>query len=343
MAYSINPKSYFNTKLYTGNESAGHSITGVGFQPDFIWFKNRGTTDSHAVYDAVRGVTKEWNPDTGDGETTQSTGLTSFDSDGFTTGARTLLNSNNQPLVSWHWKMNGAGSSNSDGSITSTVSVNSTAKMSIVRYTGTGASATVGHGLGVKPDYIIVKCMDSGENGMVWSNSMGASQFLRLSTSASLGTDTGVWDNTAPTSTVFYVKDENVTNKSGAVHIAYCFSNVDGFCRAGEYQGNGNTDGSFIYTGFRPSFILTKLANTGSEDWKLHDDRRPGRNETNDFVQPSNNNAELDTSNQLDILSHGFKWRSANTATNSSSNTIIFLAFAREAFVGTNNTPSLAF
>ena len=119
-----------------------------------------------------------------------------------------------------------------------------------------------------------------------------------------------MWDNTVPTSTVFYVKDENVTNKSGAVQLhAYCFSNVDGFQRAGEYQGNGNTDGSFIYTGFKPSFILTKLANTGSEDWKLHDDRRPGRNETNDFVQPSNNNAELDTSNQLDILSHGFKWR----------------------------------
>ena len=343
MAYSINPKDYFNTVLYTGNESAGHSITGVGFQPDFIWFKNRGTTDSHAVYDAVRGVTKEINPDTGDGETTQSTGLTSFDSDGFTTGARTLLNSNNQPLASWHWKMNGAGSSNSDGSVTSTVSVNSTAKMSIVKWTGTGSAATIGHGLGVKPDYIIVKCLDSGENWMIWSNSMGANQYLRLSTSASIGTGTNEWNNTVPTTSVFYVGSENTTNKSGAGMVAYCFKNVDGFCRAGEYEGNGNTDGTFIYTGFRPSFILTKLANTGSEDWKLHDDRRPGRNETNDFVQPSNNNAELDTSNQLDILSHGFKWRSANTATNSSGNTIIFLAFAREAFVGTNNTPSLAF
>ena len=343
MAYSINPKDYFNTVLYTGNESAGHSITGVGFQPDFIWFKNRGTTDSHAVYDAVRGVTKEINPDTGDGETTQSTGLTSFDSDGFTTGARTLLNSNNQPLASWHWKMNGAGSSNSDGSVTSTVSVNSTAKMSIVKWTGTGSAATIGHGLGVKPDYIIVKCLDSGENWMIWSNSMGANQYLRLSTSASIGTGTNEWNNTVPTTSVFYVGSENTTNKSGVGMVAYCFSNVDGFCRAGEYEGNGNTDGTFIYTGFRPAFILTKLANTGSEDWKLHDDRRPGRNETNDFVQPSNNNAELDTSNQLDILSHGFKWRSNNTATNSNGNTIIFLAFAREAFVGTNNTPSLAF
>ena len=178
---------------------------------------------------------------------------------------------------------------------------------------------------------------------MVWSNAMGANQFLRLSTYASLGTDTAVWNNTAPTSSVFYVSNDNTTNKSGAGMVAYCFKNVDGFCRAGEYEGNGNTDGSFIYTGFRPAFILTKLANTGSEDWKLHDDRRPGRNETNDFVQPSNSAAELDTSNQLDILSHGFKWRSNNTATNSNGNTIIFLAFAREAFVGTNNTPSLAF
>ena len=178
---------------------------------------------------------------------------------------------------------------------------------------------------------------------MVWSNAMGANQYLRLSTYASLGTGTNEWNNTVPTTSVFYVGSENTTNKSGAGMVAYCFKNVDGFCRAGEYEGNGNTDGTFIYTGFSPAFILTKLANTGSEDWKLHDDRRPGRNETNDFVQPSNNNAELDTSNQLDILSHGFKWRSANTATNSSGNTIIFLAFAREAFVGTNNTPSLAF
>ena len=342
MAYSINPKDYFNTVLYTGNESAGHSITGVGFQPDFIWFKNRGTTDSHAVYDAVRGVTKEINPDTGDGETTQSTGLTSFDSDGFTTGARTLLNSNNQPLASWHWKMNGAGSSNSDGSVTSTVSVNSTAKMSIVKWTGTGSAATIGHGLGVKPDYIIVKCLDSGENWMIWSNSMGANQYLRLSTSASIGTGTNEWNNTVPTTSVFYVGSENTTNKSGVGMVAYCFSNVDGFCRAGEYGGNGNTDGSFIYTGFRPSFILTKLANTGSEDWKLHDIKRPGFNLTNDFLQPSNNGAELDTSNQMDILSNGFKWRSANTATNSSGNTIVYMAFAAEPLVSSNNIPATA-
>ena len=342
MAYSINPKDYFNTVLYTGNGST-NNITGVGFQPDWIWCKKRSGAQDHASVDAVRAVTKVLFPNLGNGETTQATSVTAFGTDGFTLGSSGDFNDNSATYVSWNWKMNGAGSSNSDGSVTTTVSVNATAKMSIVKWTGTGSAATIGHGLGVKPDYIIVKSLDSGENWVVWSNAMGANQFLRLSTYASLGTDTAVWNNTAPTSSVFYVSNDNTTNKSGAGMVAYCFKNVDGFCRAGDYEGNGNTDGTFIYTGFRPAFILTKLANTGSEDWKLHDDKRPGRNETNDFVQPSNNNAELDTSNQLDILSHGFKWRSNNTATNSNGNTIIFLAFAREAFVGTNNTPSLAF
>ena len=345
MAYTTINKStdYFNTVLYTGNGSAGNSITGVGFQPDFVWIKNRGNTESHAVFDAVRGVTKRIATNSSGGEETNANTVTAFGTDGFTVGTNAGVNGSGVSTVAWNWKMNGAGSSNSDGSVTTTVSVDSTAKMSIVKWTGTGSAATIGHGLGVTPDYIIVKCLDSGENWVVWSNAMAANQFVRLSTSASVGTDSYVWNNTLPTSSVFSVSSDNTTNKSGSGMVAYCFSNVKGFCKAGKYTGNGNADGTFIYTGFKPGFILTKLFNTGSEDWKLHDSKRPGSNLTNDFLQPSNNGAELDNSNQMDILSNGFKWRSNNTATNGNGNTIIYLAFAEEALVSSNNLPTTAF
>jgi len=345
MAYTTINKStdYFNTVLYTGNGSAGNSITGVGFQPDFVWIKNRGNTESHAVFDAVRGVTKRIATNSSGGEETNANTVTAFGTDGFTVGTNAGVNGSGVSTVAWNWKMNGAGSSNSDGSVTTTVSVDSTAKMSIVKWTGTGSAATIGHGLGVTPDYIIVKCLDSGENWVVWSNAMAANQFLRLSTSASVGTDSYVWNNTLPTSSVFSVSSDNTTNKSGSGMVAYCFSNVKGFCKAGKYTGNGNADGTFVYTGFKPAFVLYKNSTDSATNWQIHDSARSPSNLSVNRLNPNDSSVEVTTTgDSFDLLSNGFKARGTASNSNTSAKNYIYMAFAEAPLVGSNNIPATA-
>ena len=347
MAYTtFQPKDYFNTKLYTGDGNATNAITGVGFQPDWVWIKNRGTTARHVLFDAVRGSQKALFSHLTDAEqsTNQYGTLNSFDSDGFTvadgssSGERT--NNSSENYVSWNWKANGAGSANTDGTInTTSTSVNTTAGISICTWTGTGSAGTIGHGLGVKPSLVLAKKTGASQNWYVYHSSLGATKYLHLNTYTSEGTASSVWNNTEPTTSVISLGTDTTQSST---YVAYCFAEKKGFSKFGSYTGNGNANGAFIYTGFKPGFILTKLSSTGSEDWKLHDIKRPGFNLTNYFLQTSNNGAELDTSNQMDILSNGFKWRSANTATNSSGNTIVYMAFAAEPLVSSNNIPATA-
>ena len=351
MAYTTVNKStdYFNTKLYTGNGGT-QSITGVGFQPDLSWIKSRTTTDTHAWYDAVRGATKRIKSQSYDAETTQSTALTAFASDGFNIGAGGDVNSNSANYASWNWKAGGAGSSNSDGTITSTVSVNTTAGFSIVKYvgTGSGSNSTVGHGLGVKPGMIIVKNLDSQTNWVVWHKELASetNSYLRLDTNDAPGSTSNYWNSAAPTTSVFGVSPGGYNNnKDGQNTIAYCFAEKTGYSKFGQYNGNGNTNGPVIYTGFKPAFFIHKrIDNTGN--WGLFDNKRSpsgGGNTISYNLNPDLNGAEYQSTSSMnvDFLSNGIKIREDNGDLNASGGSYIYWAFG-QSLVGTNNTPNTA-
>ncbi len=342
MAYTTINKSgdYFNTKLYTGNGST-NAQTGVGFQPDFTWLKARSYSDSHALYDAVRGVLQRLQANSTTAEGTVANSLTSFDSDGFTLGSDGQANSNTDTYASWNWKANGAGSANTDGSISSTVSANTTSGFSIVSYTGTGSNATVGHGLGVAPSMIIAKQRTGTENWPVYHVGLSDSgKYLELNSTQTATTNTGVWNNTNPTSSVFSIGTNARTNNNTSTYIAYCFAEKKGYSKFGSYTGNGNADGAFIYTGFKPAFVIIK--NTGAtEFWSMFDNKRDPYNQMDKKLYPNGSNAESTTS-QLDFVSNGFKLRNSESEFNQSGNTMIYMCFAAAPLVGTNNVPANA-
>ena len=348
MAYiSFKPKDYFNTLTYTGNESAGHAITGVGFQPDFVWFKNRGATDSHSMYDVVRGATKQLESDTNGAETTESTGLASFDSDGFTVGTRTASNSNNMSICSWNWKTtNSQGSANSDGSVTTTyTSANTTAGISISKFTATGSTMTFGHGLGVAPSSVWVKRTDAVGNGawMIYQKDMTAGSYLRLDDNSAKATDNTRFGGVEPTSSVVTVSTELL---SGGEYVAYCFVEKSGFFNTGIYFGNGNNDGSYIYTGFKPAWVMVKQE-TGTQGWLLQDSVRnnPSLMIGNPIIAtlfPSSNAAESTSGFNVDFHSNGFKVKSTDHAHNANNNSYVYWAFAEEPLVSSNKIPATA-
>ena len=345
MAYTtINkPNTQMNPVLYTGNGGT-QSITGVNFQPDWVWMKSRTNTENHTVFDVIRGVTKYLKPNETGSEVTNSNSLTSFDSDGFSLGSNNEQNSNGQSFASWNWKAGGTAVSNTDGSITSSVSANTTNGFSIVSYTGTGANATVGHGLGVAPKMVIVKNRDGTQGWGVYHASLGNTKFLILNTNAAEGTASTFWNNTTPTSSVFSIGTSGWMNDSSNNYIAYCFADVKGFSKMGSYTGNGSTDGTFIYTGFSPSFIMFKNASV-TESWTILDLKRasvPNANPNANVLWPNDNFAEYDETQGIDFLSNGFKVRESATGFNGSGNTIIYMAFAENPLVGTNNVPATA-
>jgi hypothetical protein len=336
MAYaSINKSSdFFNTKLYTGDGSA-RSITGVGFQPDMVWTKVRSTTDNHNLQDSVRGVQKSLYPDLTLAEAADAQALTSYDSDGYSIGTQGNMNANSQTFVSWNWKANGAASLNEVGSINSTVSVNTTAGFSIVKYTGTGSAATVGHGLGVAPELVIIKKMDSASSSdwMVYQQAISGTGngHIWLNLTNDRGTDTNSWNNTATTSTVFSIGNRLENNSSGDIFIAYCFSPVKGYSSFKSYTGNGNADGTFVYTGFKPAFLIIKRYDT-TKNWYLHDSKRDGYNNDNPYLSPNITAAETGGT-ELDLLSNGFKMTSSGTGHNASGGSYLYIAFAENPLV----------
>jgi hypothetical protein len=342
MAYTTikKPSDYFNTKLYTGNGTA-RIITGVGFQPDWSWFKSRGDTNSHALYDAVRGVTKAISSNSTGAEATESQGLTSFDSDGFSIGSQTAVNASGHGIVSWNWKANGTGSSNTDGSISSTVSANTTSGFSIVSSSGSNSNSTVGDGLGVAPKVIIIKRLNTADNWRVLHMSAGNDNTAHLNLTSSFSSS-AVFQNTSPTSTVFSLVGNNTSvNQSGSTYIAYCFADVTGYSKFGSYVGNGNANGTFVYTGFKPAFVILKASSAAGQNWMMFDNKRNEFNVMNKKLYADNNLAE-ETSDYLDFTSNGYKLKTTSSDGNGSGTTYIYMAFAEAPLVGTNNVPANA-
>ena len=338
------PSDYFNTVLYTGT-GATQSISGLNFQPDFTWIKGRSGATDHALYDAVRGTTKDMASNTLDAETTQATGLTAFSTDGFTVGALAKLNTSSATYSSWNWLGANGTASNGNGSIDSTVSANTTSGFSIVSYSGNSTSgATVGHGLGVTPSMIIVKRRTAGEQWEVYHKTLGATKRMALDTTGASSASSSRWNNTEPTTSVFSLGNSGATNTSGSTYIAYCFADVQGYSKFGSYTGNGNVDGTFIYTGFKPAFVMYK-SSSGAYNWIMQDNKRANPfNEINADVRANVSDAEATSTsyNDVDFLSNGIKLREDNNDQNGSGGTYIYMAFAEAPLVGTNNVPCTA-
>ena len=324
---------------YTGTNAAltvSNADNGTtGFQPDFVWFKLRSSVSRNTLFDSVRGNTKVvWSDSTdAEGTATGGTGLTSFNTNGFTLGTEIAgtsgsTNFNGSTYVAWQWKANGTAVSNTSGTITSSVSANTTAGFSIVTFTGTGANLTFGHGLSTAPAFVIMKTRNQGGAGYKWvvyHSSIGNTGALFLNGTDATSTSSGYWNNTSPTSSV--VSIGTAINTSGTdTFVAYCWTPIAGFSQFGSYTGNGSADGPFVYLGFRPKFVLLKRSSAVG-NWIIYDASRNTYNVANNMLFPNTADAE-DTGGAIDILSNGFKARSTSASWNGSGDTYIYAAFA---------------
>ena len=347
MAYTnINKSSdYFNTKLYTGNGTT-NAITGVGFQPDLLWIKARSSAYNHNLYDAVRGLSAgAIISNTTDAEDSVQR-IATLDADGFTTSSTnyTYTNASGTTYVAWNWLANGAGSSNTDGSITSTVSASTTSGFSIVTYTGNGTGgATVGHGLGVAPACVIVKNRTSGTyDWLVYHKALGATKYMALNRTDASTTSAIGWNNTEPSSSFVTLGTANAVNTNSSDYVAYCFAPKKGFSKMGSYTGNGSTNGTFVYTGFKPKYVLTKRTD-GSYIWSITDGVRNPYNPTSLTLQTEYADAESGWSPlEVDFLSNGFKLRTSSAQKNGSGSPFIYMAFAEFPTVSSTGTPVTA-
>lgn len=325
----VNGSKHMQAVLYTGT-GATQTINSLSFKPDFIWIKSRSAATDNKLTDSVRGVTKGLISNATSAETTDTNGITAFTSTGFTLGSDSVYNTNGATYVAWCWKAGeGTTSSNTSGSITSTVSVNASAGFSIVTYTGTGANATVGHGLGVAPSLIIWKNRNTTSSWPVWHSSFTAIDYIYLNSTGAKSNSAGntVMNSTLPTSSVFSLGTYSDVNGSGNGQVAYCWSEIAGFSKFGSFGGNGSTDNAFIYTGFRPKFALIKRTDSTS-NWFLLDSSRSTYNLTNSLLRPNLADAEV-TATNMDFLSNGIKIRDAGFG---SGETYIYMAFAENPF-----------
>ena len=334
----IDGSEYFNTVLYEGDGSV-QAITGVGFQPDWVWIKNRDATDGHNWTDSVRGVTKQLDSNSKNDEATNADGLTAFGTDGFTVGDDVRYNTNNESYASWNWLAPTAVSGNTSGSGTAKTysgRVSTESGFSIINYVGNGTSGhTIPHELGVIPKMIIFKNRDANSTDWrIYHRTVGAGNSILLDTTAALFSS-GNFASTFPTSSVFTVGTGGNINDSDSNYIAYCFAPVDGFSRFGFYKGNSANDGTYVHTGFRPAFVMQKVSSGGTGDWLMYDNKRDVHNEITQILRPSDNAVES-TGAELDFLSNGFKLRGASTSSanqhNTTSDVYIYMAFAEMPF-----------
>jgi hypothetical protein len=339
------PSNYFRTKLYTGTGS-NQSITfneSTNMKPDLVWIKDRSRANWHHLSDAVRGATKILWTNVTDAETTDATKVSSLDTNGFSIGTEGGTNYNTDSFISWSWLGANTTASNTSGTITSTVSANTTSGFSIVSYTGTGANATVGHGLGAIPKLIIGKRRNLSEYWVVQHGSLGSGQVGYLQSTDAFSS-TGTWNNTDPTSSTFGIGTTNNINASGSTYIAYCFAEVKGFSKAFSYTGNGSTDGSYVNLGFKPAWILIKKSDGAVQNWVMHDSKRSTFNLSQNKLFANLSDAEDTgaTYYNLDILSNGFKLRSSNSDVNSSGGAYIGFAIAENPFTSSKGIPTTA-
>ena len=347
------PSAHFQIATYTGNGTDNTAITYDGnsdMQPDFLWFKLRSTTGNHVLFDSNRGVTKYIRSNTTAAETTNGTLLKSFDTDGFTVGSNASTNYNNQTLVSWGWKANGGTtSSNTDGTITTTVQANTTAGFSIATWTGNGTNgATIGHGNSGIPNGYIVKRLDTtadwgvggGYTGNVWVG--GTSAVMHLNTDDAVSEAyNNYWGSSFPNNQVLPLSQNAEINASGGSYVGYFFRSIQGYSKLGRYTGNGNDDGAFVYTGFKPAFVLYKK--TSSENWIILDNKRDPHNVAFTRLVPNKTNADTTSLTSLmDFTSNGFKLRTSHATINSNNTDYIYMAFAENPFVTSTDIPTTA-
>ena len=334
-AQGASPEDHFNTVLWTGDGTSGRSIT-TGHQPDFVWTKERNSAINHIAQNSISGTGLYLHPNTTAAEQSATTLITSFDSNGFTVGNSGSINGSSDTYVAWSWKANGSGVTNTDGSITSTVSANTTSGFSIVSYSGNGtAGATVGHGLNQKLELFILKARNGVREWPVYSETLGATKFLLLNGTNAATTAVQPFNNTEPTNQVFTVGSSNSANDSSLNYIAYCFHSVEGFSKCGSYVGNGSTDGPFVYTGFQVKWVMYKRTDSAG-DWSILDTERSTYNVADDYLYPHSSAAEASGAYQTDFLSNGFKLRGTNTQNNASGGTYIYMAFAENPFKYSN-------
>ena len=346
MAYTtINkPTDYFNTKLYTGNSGNGNNPVAVGFQPDFTWFKSRTQGYNNYLIDAIRGDEKYISSDNSNAEASWGANDVTWTSTGFTlnTTGGSGINEGVQGtdnMCSWNWKANGAGSANTDGSINSTVSANTTSGFSISTWNEVSSSSaqTIGHGLGVAPDMMIMKRRtDSGSSWLVYHKSIGNTGAVFLDATASTSTSASYWNNTSPTPSVFTLS-AGWNGSASNTWVSYNFAEKQGYSKFGSYVGNGNADGTFVYTGFKPAWLMVK--STGSGGWLINDVKRSPHNITGLTLYADSTASEesyTGGASEWDFLSNGFKNRDAGSAQNTSGTSYIYMAFAENPFVASN-------
>jgi hypothetical protein len=360
MAYTTidDPSAYFQIALWTGS-SGTDTITFDGnsdLQLDWLWSKSRSNAHSHALMDTSRITSGDYLPlfaDTTDVEqTVYDSELQSITSDGFTVGTQPHAGGDGKTYVGFAWKANGGSTTTNDASATSVGTIdsvyqaNTTARFSIVTYSGSGSAGTIAHGLGVTPNWVIIKNRGSSTRGWIVyhdkSHGTPEENFTLLNTNAAVA-DLDRMNDTAPTSTVFSVSDDTHVNNGSDTYVAYCFANVQGYSKFGSYTGNANADGPFVYTGFKPAWVLIKRVDGGTENWNLNDNKRSPINPTKIKISPNTDGAEAeDTGYSIDFLSNGFKIRNDGGDHNSSGATMIYMAFAEHPFVSSKGVPVTA-
>jgi len=354
MAYTTidDPSAYFQALTYTGNSSSPRDLVNDGnsdLQPDLVWVKGRSHADLHLLYDSNRGAGKFLRSASTATENTGGFGVTAFNTDGFRTNAYTYTNENTHTYVAWQWKANGGTTaSNTDGDLTSTVQFNSTAGFSIVTYTGKNPiePLQVGHGMGEAPDVIIIKNRSSARLWAVYHKDLtspAANRYLQLNTNTygELANST-LWGNVAPSSTIITTGENAAVNQPNENLVAYCWKERQGYSKFGKYVGNGNANGPFVYTGFKPAFVLIRRTDSAG-GWTIYDNKR-GYNGNNYELFPHSDEAEYTGTSffEADILSNGFKLRLTDGQINASGGTYIYMAFAENPFVTSTGIPTTA-
>ena len=344
MAYSTidDPTLYFNTVLYAGTGSE-QTVSGVNFSPGLTWLKSRSNGQPNVLSDSVRGGNKQlYSADT-QAETTYGQYLKSFNSDGFVLGTDSGINQSSQTFVSWNWKAGGSASNNTDGNKTISLSVNTTAGFSVGTYAGTGQDSTIGHGLGAVPDWLMIKNRSSGSRKwQLWHNGLtGTNKYLAIDRSDAELTDSASWDNTAHSNTVWNTYGSGEANQNGENFVCYAWTSIQGFSKFGSYTGNANADGPFIYTGFKPAWIMTKQINGGSS-WIVHDNKRDPINAVTEYFTVEEPDAAGTLANSFDLCSNGFKVRTSNGDRNSSGDSFAYWAFAESPLVNSEGIPNNA-
>ena len=349
MAYTNidDPSAYFQTLLWTGNDVDGRALTNDGnsdLQPDLVWLKNRNVGYNHFLVDSSRGTSVYLSSNTTTADTTWTNLVESFDTDGFTVGddGSQVPNHTGNTFVAWQWKANGGTtSSNTNGTITSTIQANTDAGFNIVTYTGNGANSNFAHGMGEQPDMVIVKNRTSAANWCVWHKDLTSSYYMQLDTTISQ--QTGPWDGLNPNSGVVFIYSGGLVNASGSNYVAYIFKGKQGYSKFGKYVGNGNSNGPFVYTGFKPAWVMVKQSNT-ARSWQIFDNKRDGYNK--DYMprlQADSSSAEAaNTGASMDFVSNGFKIRTDQTGANQSGGTYIYMAFAENPFTTSTGVPCTA-